>query len=301
MLPPSPTSILLLMLLQGAPVEQSPNIGACENLKRIELALAPAGPAREICVSPGLMTNIVFDEPTDVELQDEVRFLEVTRGRNIISMLPPQDMVPGERLRLTARLGDGPAQQRATFTLVAQSGRATHQVEVYRDYRSRESFLHEVAQEQAKNRELRAEIRLMWARLAQSGGMRSLIAEKKMDKQGVEVRSLSRENSLIPSKSEALSLLVAYSYRAEGAIAAQVLLLNLSSEPWAVVDASLVDADGRVVQGLKFRQDTPIAPMRDGPVIVEADSSRTDARGELSLTLWGDSARSITFHRLTFP
>lgn len=301
MLPPFPSSILVLMLLQGSPVEYPPTVRACEDLKRIELALAPAGQAREICVSPGHMTTIVFDERMDVELQDEARFLEVTRGRSIISILPPQDMVPGERLRLTARIGDGPSQQRVTFTLVAHAGLATHQVEVYRDQRSRESFLHEVALEQAKNRELRAELRLMRVRLEQSGGIRSLVYARTSGTYGIVNRILAGMDELIPSESNVLVCLDAVSYRAQTSVAAQVWLSNLSLEPWRTVDASLVDAEGRKMQGLKIRQDLPILPQGDGSVIVEAEAAMSDAQGELSLTLWDDSARSITLHRLRFP
>ncbi|QRK07382.1 DUF2381 family protein [Archangium violaceum] len=289
------------MLLQGAPVEYPPIVRVCEDLKRIELSLAPAGEAREICVSPGHMTTIVFDVRTDVELQDEARFLEVTRGRGIISLLPPQDMVPGERLRLTAHIGDGPSQQRVTFTLLAHSGLATHQVEVYRDRRSRESFLHEVALEQAKNRELRAELRLMRARLEQSGGIGGLVARKKIDTYGIQVRPLSGKDTVVQLKSDGLTCVKAVSYRADKGIAVQVSLLNLSSEPWMTVDASLVDAGGREMEGLKIRQDVPIPPKGDGPVFVEVDALLSEAQGELSLTLWDDSARSITLHGLKFP
>src|SRR5687767_5653785 len=105
--PYSPSLFLVLVLLQGAPVVEPLPAAACEDVRRIELSREPTARGREICVGLGLMTGLLFDAPVSVELQDEVRFVEVTRGRSGIGFVPPRDMAEGERLRLTARFVDG--------------------------------------------------------------------------------------------------------------------------------------------------------------------------------------------------
>ncbi|XHF14976.1 DUF2381 family protein [Archangium gephyra] len=294
------------MLLQGTPLRQPPTPGACKELQRIELAWAPSASAREICVSPGLMTNFVFDARAEVDLQDEVRFLEVTRGRNTLSLLPPPDLGLGERLRLTAVLENGATPQRVTFSLVAHPGQATHQVEVYRDQRPRESLQREIAQEQAKNQQLRdelaqtrAQLEQLRIKLEQSGGLQDLIANKAIGTEGIQFQELKTKDA-VPSEG-VITYKWGIGYRSDKSIAAEVWLNNLGSEPWTAAKASLVDAHGNELKGMKLRQDNPIAPNSEGSIIVEADLLRTDVPGELTLTLRNESSRGITIPGLTFP
>ncbi len=298
------SSLLLFVLLQGAPVEPLPTAAACEEVQRVELALIPLA-AREVCVSPGIMTNFVFDARADVELQDEVRFLEVTRGSSTFSVLPPPDMVAGERLRLTARFGKGASQQSITLTLVAHPGQATHQVEVYRDERPRESYVQEAAQERAKNQRLREELaqsraRLeqMRAQLDQSGGLRELLANETIGDSGVG----SLQFSKVFKQSEGdLLYLRGVSYRAKKSVAAKVWLMNLSSEPWKLAEASLLNAQGQELKGLKLWQDKPIPPRGEGWVIVEVEATPEAAHDELTLTMRDEGSRGITLAGVTFP
>ena len=296
---PSPPSLLVLTLLQGTPTLQPTPTTACEDLQRIELALVPATPAREICVSPGLMTSVVFDVRAEVELQDEVRFREVARGLGTISFLPPGDMLPGERLRLMARLGAGEAQDLVTFTLVAHTGEATHQVEVYRDQRSRESYQHEVAQQRAKVQQLREELQQLRTRLAQAGGFRDMLANDFLTDSGAQARHL--KEALSSSTEGALSFESGVSYRAERHVAVQLWLTNPDSEPWTVAHASLLDATGKELTGMKLWQKEPIPPHRSGLVIVETPAERQDLQGELTLVLRDDGERVVRISRVTFP
>lgn len=294
-----PSSILVLVLLQGAPLLQPPTAAACKELQRIELALAPAAATREICVSPGLMTNFVFDARTEVDLQDEVRFLEVTRGRSTLSLLPPPDLVLGERLRLTALLGDGATQQRVTFSLVAHPGKATHQVEVYRDQRPRESLRQELAQEQARNQQLRVELEQLRFKLEQPPGLLDMLANKVLSTKGFQLGELKKK-ALVQSEG-VLTYKWGFGYRSDKSIAAEVELKNSSQEPWTAADGSLVDTHGKELRGMKFWQDNPIAPNSVGTVIVEVDVMRTEALGELTLTLRDEGSRGITIPGLVFP
>ncbi|WPB74054.1 DUF2381 family protein [Archangium violaceum] len=299
-------SILVLVLPQGAPLLQPPTAAACKELQRIELALTPATAAWEICVSPGIMTNFVFDAPVKVDLQDEMRFLEVTQGRSTLNLLPPPDLMIGERIRLTALLGGEANQQRVTFSLVAHPGLATHQVEVYRDQRPRDSLRQELAQEQATNQNLRDELgqtrhRLeqLQLRLAQSGGLRDLIATGTLSPFGIQSQILKKEEPT--PQEQVITYKYGNGYRSDKTIAAEVWLVNSSSEPWTATTGTLVDAHGRELTGLKIRQDHPIAPNSRGSVIVEADARQSEGRGELTLSLRDESSRGITIPGLVFP
>jgi uncharacterized protein (TIGR02268 family) len=297
--PSSPSSLLMLVLFRGAP-GVAPSAGdACEEVQRVELALAPFTQAREICVGPGLMTSLRFDAPASVELQDEVRFEEVVRTRRLLTLLPPPDLSPGERLRLTVRFEGEASSSSIAFVLVAHPGQATHQVEVYRDPRTRESFQQEVLQERARNERLREELERTRARLHQSEGLRSLIASRLLGREGVQAQPLRVE--AFPPSGGGLSLVTGTSYRGGRSVAAQVFLLNTGSEPWSVAGAALVDARGEELQGVEVRQDEVILPNASKSVIVEADANEGQARGELTLKLWDASGRAITIPKVSFP
>jgi uncharacterized protein (TIGR02268 family) len=287
----------ILVFLQAALVEET--AGSCEDSQRIELARVPAA-AREVCVSPGVMTGFVFDTTlVDVELQDEVRFGDVLHGRNSIVLFPPRDMEPGERLRLTVRLGKESSQQLVAFTLVAHRGQATRQVEVFRDERPRESYQQEVAQEQAKNQRLREENQRLQVQLERSQGLRSLIANKTVGVRGVRTLNLTPDADE-PSNG-ALSFRSVISYRAENTVAAEVTLLNSSAKPWTAVGASLIGAQGEEMAGLKLRQEKAIEPHATDSVIVEADARPNQAQGQWLLKLWDAESRVIAIPGVVFP
>ena len=305
MLPYSPSFLLVLALLQESPVVEPPPAAVCEDVRRIELSRSPTKGVWEICVSPGLMTGLLFDAPVSVELQDEVRFVEVTRGRSGVSFVPPRDLAVGERLRLTARFMDSaPPQETIAFTLVAHSGRATHQVEVYRDRRTRESFQQEVAQERAKhqqlseeNQRLRGELERMRARLHQSSGLRSVIINGAMGPNGVAARVLgileARPEQEISAKRGAC-------YRSAKNVAVAVWLRNSGTEPWTVAGASLA-RNGEPMKGVVWHGET-IGAGETGLVVVEVNGAE-DAllRGEATLSLWEAGPRVIHIPQVTFP
>jgi uncharacterized protein (TIGR02268 family) len=304
-LPPCSISILALVLLRSAPVVQpAPAAPSCRSVQRIELSLT-AG-TYEICVSPGLLTGFVFDAPVVVDLQDEVRFMEVTRSRTSISIIPPVDMTPGERLRLTAAFGDGSVQGRVTFILVAHSGQAAHQVEVYRDKRTRESFQHEMEQERARNEQLRNELERLQHRFEQlsiecgdPGGMRRLIASRAMGKDGIRAQDFRKE--LIGYTEGMLSVVRGVSYRSTYRVAVEVWLRNDSPEPWTAADAALVDATGAKLPGIRLWQEGAIPPKERRLVVVEADAGSGEPVGDITVVLREDGPRSISIPKVAVP
>ena len=305
MLPYAPAFLLVLSLLPGSPFVEPLPAAVCEDVRRIELSRSPTNGEREICVSPGLMTGLLFDAPVSVELQDEVRFVEVTRGRSGVSFVPPRDLTEGDRLRLTARFMDGASLQEAiALTLVAHSGRATHQVEIYRDRRTRESFQQEVAQERAKhqqlseeNQRLRGELERMRTRFEQAVGLRGVIMSGAMGPKGVAARPLTGLDVLAERD---LLVTRGFCYRSDGRAAAAVWVSNSGTEPWTVVGASL-SVNGEPMKGVVWQGET-IAPGETGLVVVEIVGAE-DAllRGEATLSLWEAGPRVIHIPQVTFP
>lgn len=295
-----PSLLVALFVLQGSAAVEPAT--ACEESRRIELALTLTVEAREICVSPGMMTGFLFDTPLeDVELQDEVRFVEVLRGQRGISFVPPQELARGERLRLTARFGTGAPQERITFFLVAHRGQATRQVDVYLHMRPRESYQQEIEEERAKNQRLRQEKQELRAELERARGLRSLLANGTVGLIGVLTLKLANPDKQLAPPDGAVSFKDGASYRTEKTVAVQVWLWNSNAEPWMTHRASLVDANGEEVPGLHLRQDEPVQPNKLGSVIVEVDADRNEAHGEFKLTLWDEKSRVITIPGVRFP
>ncbi len=295
-------SLLFLAVLQSTPVVQ-PTAAPCQDVQRIELSWV-RGASREICVSPGLLTGFVFDSRVTVDLEQEIRFAEVTRGNTSVSILPPGDGLAGERLRLTAHFSDGAS---VTFVLVFHSGQATRQVEVYRDKRTRESFQHEVAQAEARIRQLEQKNELLQHQLEQlraecgdPRGLRRLITSKSIGINGIRAREISQE--AIERAEGALSLTKVITYRSNNRVTLEVWVHNPSEEPWTVSAVSLVDAKGNSATGIQFWQDGAfIAPHDTRLVVVEADEGPETTQGEVTLSLREAGPRGVTLAKVVVP
>jgi uncharacterized protein (TIGR02268 family) len=262
------------------------------------------GAPQEICVSSGLLTGFVFDARAVVELEDEIRFAEVTRGNTSVSLMPPGDGVEGERFRLLARFPDGAS---VTFLLVIHRGRATRQVEVYRDKRTLESYQHEVAQEQARNQQLQEENASLRQQLEQlrteygdPRGLRRLIASGSLSKAGIRALEFTRE--IIRHTEDTLTAPRGVAYRSEDRVAIEVSLRNDGTEPWSASMATLVDAKGKALTGIRlWLEGGSIPPRESRRVVVEADAKPGTPQGEVTLMLREDGPRSITIPRVAVP
>lgn len=304
MLPSAPVSLLVLALLHGTPSVVHPHAAdACQDIQRIELSRGPG--TQEICVSPGLLTGFVFDAPVEVELQDEVRFAEVTRSRSrtSLSVMPREDMVPGERFRLTARYDEGVS---VSLMLVLHSGQATHQVEVYRDQRTRESLLHEVEQERAKHQQLQGELEQLRyhfeqfrAECGDPGGLRRLIASGTMRDVGIRIEHFG--SKLIEYTEGPLSVHKGTTYRSNERVAVEVWLRNSGTASWTATRAALMDARGKELPGMRLWQESAIAPKDFRMIVVEVDAKQDEPLGDLTLVLREDGPRSITLQGIAVP
>ncbi|WNG56988.1 DUF2381 family protein [Archangium gephyra] len=290
----SSPSFMVLVLLQSS-LRTLPGAGACETVERVELA-APMG-VREICVSPGLATNLRFDAPAIVELQDEVRFEQVVRDRRLLTLMPPPDMAVGERLRLTVHFEGEPSSSGITLMLVGHSGQATHQVEVSRDERTRESLRRELLQERARTAQLREALARAEARLNQSGGLRGLILSGALGREAIQSREFLQ--SPIGYAESELAVKFGVSYRSNTTVALEVWLENSGTTPWTVVGAAL-SVNGVPMEGLSWEA-TTIPPGKRERVVVEAPAIRGEPQGNVTLRLWEEGPRAINIPDITFP
>ncbi|WPB80225.1 DUF2381 family protein [Archangium violaceum] len=312
MLPDLPSILALVLLQAPTAVESPPTVVACEDMQRVELSLVPTA-AFEVCISRGMMTGFLFDAPVTVELQDEMRFEEVVRGRQLLTLVPPPDMAPGERIRLTVRFKEDTARQSATFVLVGHRGQATHHVEVYHNKRTRESYQQELEQQLAKNRQLReenqqlreenqqlrGEVEQLRVRLNQSVGLTGLYLSGALGPPGIQPGEIPyRESSMEGS----ISMLKGITYRADNSVAAEVWLRNSSTEAWVAVGASLVTAKGEKIEEVRLYQPEAIPPNETRKVFVEFPAGRgDDLQGQVTLNLWEAGPRTISIPKVMFP
>ncbi|WP_309896779.1 DUF2381 family protein [Archangium sp.] len=307
MIPAPPLSLLVLVLLQGSSLPPSAGVD-CQEVQRIELSLEPRA-SREVCVSPGLLTGFVFDSTVVVDLQEEPRFAQVTHGPTSISVMPPGDMEPGERLRLTARFTDEASSDSITFVLVAHVGQATRQVEVHRDKRTRESFRHEVAQERAKNQRLQGqlerlqhELELLRAECDDPQGLRKLIMSGAINDTGLLAKPFSDENRRYFEGS--LAVKDGVSYHSATRVAVKVKVRNSSPEPWTPVQASLVDAKGKEWKAVRLWLDPAFQQQEQkGEVhmVVEVNAKPNELQGEVTVVLREAGPRGLSIPKVMIP
>lgn len=299
------TTLAALLLasspLQDAPAQPHPE-DDCADIRRLELSPPMLSPPR-ICVSPGLLTGLVFDRPVDVEIQEEVRFAQVIRGREVIGLIPPRDMLPGEQLRLTTVLGAGETRQSLTFVLVAHPGQGSHQVEVNYNERSRQALSDALGQAVLSNRRLseamvalQAETDRMRTLLGSSAGLCGAYAGGQLGQNGIATRLVRMP---IGSAGE-LKATSAMSYRGTSNIAVEVVLKNQAQEPWSLEDATLVNARGETLKAVRFRQTEVLLAGESLPVFVEFDPTGFALEGA-TLTLAGGGERTLSLPNVVFP
>jgi uncharacterized protein (TIGR02268 family) len=238
-----------------------------------------------------------------VDIPERERFVDVAVGKTSLLVVPPENLVPGERLKVAVCFADGAAPACATFWLVAHPGRAMQQVDVFRQPRPVAYYQQVAEAAQAETRQCRTEVQQLRAGCATQGGLTALLAAGLMDgRLGVAVRDLSA--TTLPSpKGAALTWTEVYSYRARGRVAVEVWLKNPGEQAWNVAGAALRGPHGELMKGLTLWQPEPLLPgPMEGRVVVELPATAEEARGTFTLTLWdADQARTVTLANVTFP
>ncbi|HEX8536423.1 MAG TPA: DUF2381 family protein [Cystobacter sp.] len=299
-------SLPLMLTLSLTQNPAPPGSMGCEEIQRIERARTALAP-HEICVSPGLMTAVFFDEPVSVELQEEFRFEAVSRARTSISVMPPRDMAPGERLRLSARPVEGSHQEDAvTLSLVTSPGQSTRQVEVFRDTRTRESFERELMQERAENQRRQQELtrlQLEFERFREDHAdprqLRWLIASGSMAREGIRARTFKK--SLIGYTDKELRVDRGVSYRSEYRVAIELWLVSSGSRPWRATRATAKVSHSKDLKITYVWQREVSVVNVAFLVIVEMDPPSAGASGECALSIRDDSGDEVYIPGIELP
>ncbi|ATB27394.1 DUF2381 family protein [Melittangium boletus] len=295
----TPAALLLLALRQGVLLANPPSAPTCMERQRIELSRPPPPGGREICIRPGVLTGLLFDVPVSVDLQDEVRFEEILRSGRGIGVIPPPDLIPGERLRLTVRFSSEREPSSVTFPLVFHPGAVTRQVDVFHDDRSRDALVREVEEEHAKNQRLREENQSLREQLQRPLGLRQLILGGALDPNGIQVRVL-----LAPTHEpfdEPLSILSGVSYRAADQVAVDLVLRNNGTERWTLSAVALREDTGDPLRNVDFVQPPPLEPQGIQHLFVEGTLARNASLGALSLSIEDEEGRTITLPPIPLP
>jgi uncharacterized protein (TIGR02268 family) len=307
-------ALLSLVLPAGATANEVPPLPDCDAPRpRHHLPAEPEWQSLEVCISPEMGTVLVFDSPLlpgSVRLQGAERFLDLSLGRQSITVLPRKDLKPWERFELTAHFADGAAPLSASFVLVGHPSRAARQVEVFRQPRTMASYQQEAREARAEAQRYREENARLRAELGRPDGLLGLIASGQVDNEGVLARNLAETVSQEPE--DGLRKRRVTSYRAtpvseEGGrkmvqLVLQVELSNLGMESWMAEGASLTGPRGEALAGVRVWQEAPAEPDKLREVLVVAEVPSPRARGIYTLKLWDASGgRTVTLEGVTFP
>lgn len=308
-MPASPIALLvMLMLISGAATAQPHPLASGLGVRRVEVPAEPSEVAAtpEVQISPRVSTTFEFDsalDSTKVVLEGEKRFSLVDLGRSTLRLVPSEQVLPGERLRLTVRFQDGSIPLGAAFILVAHPARAERLVEVWRQPRTAESFQQEAKEARAEIQKCHEENARLLAEQQGPGGIAGLLANGVILEEGVAAKYLFVNEELRQHPGNALRAQRAWSYRAPARVAVAVELENKdAANPWTTEGASLVSRTGVSLKILAVWQQAPIMSDKPGLVVVEAEAAPDAVLGPFALKLWGPGGlRTITLSGVTFP
>ena len=307
MLASPPMVLLALVLLDGPPGTQSSAATCQTGVQHVELSAAPTGEAPTVCISPGQATTLSFDSdllPDSLMLEDRDNFGTVHVSESTVKLVPSEKLVPGERLKLTARFKDDSAPAGAAMMLVVHAVQATPYVEVHREKRTVESCQRELREKEAALQQCRAENERLHHERSGPGGIIGLRASGAMDGKGVA--SHKTTEGVIEDATNALIMTGVTAYRSAMRVAVEVFLNGPKDAPaWKLENATLT-LQGRKGVELKvvtlWSPEPIVSGLRGGSVFVEAEATPDVATGIFTLKLWDASgARTVTISGIKFP
>jgi uncharacterized protein (TIGR02268 family) len=264
-----------------------------------------------VCLSPDVPLTLRFDTPLrpgSVRLQERERFADVTPGQHNLTLVPPEKLKAGERFQVEVCFADDAAPACATFLLLAHPALGLSQVKVFREPRPVASFQEGEKAARAEAQQCQQEVRQLRDERGAPEGLRGVLASGLLVEGRIGFKDLTK--SIAEAKGNALVMLKAHSYRAEGRVAVEVWLVNPGTLPWTAAGAVLRGPKGEVLKPLPLWQPEPLPPadaVAKGQksllrVVVEVLASETEARGTYTLTLWdAEQQRTVTLGNITFP
>ncbi|MGZ3459866.1 MAG: DUF2381 family protein [Archangium sp.] len=301
------SAVLMSLVLLASPPEAAglPLPDECEPASSLfELPAEPGGRVPGVCIGSGVSTTFRFDSPlvpSSMEIQERERFADVAVGKTSLTVVPPEDLVPGERFKVVVCFADGVAPACAAFSLVAHPGLAMQQVNVFRQPHPVAYYQQEARAARAEAERYRAEVQRLRAERGTPGWLTALLAAGLIDDEhGVVVHDLSER--LPRHKRDAFRWKRVYSYRSKGRVAVEVQLDTPDAMAWKTEGAALRGPQGKLLQGLTLWQLEPLAGTTWVRVVVEQPVTEEEARGTYTLTLWDASrSRTITLANVVFP
>jgi uncharacterized protein (TIGR02268 family) len=310
-LPPSPGAVLVVALLAGAAQAAEPSpLSRCAATARFDLTSESSeGAPPDVCASADEPTTFVFDSRVAegaVEFQPEGRLADWAPGKEGLSLtvIPKEDYLAGERVKVTVRFADGAAPASASFWLMGHAAKGTRRVEVFRQPRPPEVLEKERDEAQAEARQCQEDkARLLAERERPGGLMGAAWLERAGTVASREIRSQVRER---PTNALGLDEAWSYSYTGKGeagpaSVAIRLGLLNPGAEPWTLAGAVLVDSTGEEL-ALAVWQEAPIPVSGAGAVVVGTAGERAQLGCPCTLKLWeAGGPRTVTLGDVTFP
>jgi uncharacterized protein (TIGR02268 family) len=214
-----------------------------------------------------------------------------------LHVIPKEDFLPGERVRVTVRFADGAAPATATFWLVGHAARGTRRVEVFREPRPPGALKREAAEARAEARQCQEDKARLLAERREPGG---LMGAAWLERAG-ELQSKLIWLNVKQHPANALRTEGARSYSHPGSIAVRLRLANPGAEPWTVAGAVLKDSTGAEVE-LSAWQESAIASGALGYVVLGAEREPGQLGCPCTLKLWeAQGPRTVILGNVTFP
>ncbi len=292
MRPCSSAVLLALLLLVTASVARAQPSPCQKPVRRIELARSP-GPPPELCISPGLVTTLLFDQALakgSVELEGQERFQRVEATGSLLVLIPSEKLAPGERLGLKVRFTEGGSAASAAFVLVVYRDQAEQQVEISSPPAPGTCQ----AELQSKEEELQ--------RCRDQGAspppqalasLAALLMEGVIDPRHTAQQLTSP--GLIPAPAQELTVTQVLLHRSRSRWVVEVHVLNTHPEkPWMAAGAILLSPSGERLEPFWVLQDDALEQGQSGQVWVEVPVPAKGPIGPFTLEVW-DSERMRPF------
>jgi uncharacterized protein (TIGR02268 family) len=257
----------------------------------------------ELSIQQGRLTTFLLGTPlklAGVELEEREGFSRVVELEDMLMLLPSSAFTVGRRLKLRLRFMEGTVPASADFVLMVSSAQVETQVEVNLQPGTPYASWQEAEAERIKLRQVQAELE---RERQEPEGLTGLLAEGRVDEEGVPARRLFSQQDYTQPPGQPLSVFKATSYRARGVVALALEVKNLSTKPWKVTGASLVGEGGVRLKVLRMWPTAPLAPGATWQrVVVEAEVTESQVRGRFNLQLWQDGEpASVSLEGVTFP
>ena len=300
--------VALLALFTSASTAAAPVSSPCEpGIRRIELSPEPAGEFPTLCIGPRLATVFVFYGAElaqgGVMLEGQERFARVEISDTVLRLEPSDQVMPGERFRMTVRFTDDALPTSATLLLEVHPAGLGPLVEVHRQKRTVESCQQEMREKDARLHQCHEENERLRSAQGVPQGLIGLLASRIVDEKGVVAARL--ELKVLPSLNNALAAMIqGYGYRSGTRVVVELIIdIPPGQEPWTVGEAELVGPGRRALRVLRAWQRGPIgADTKEKRVWVEAEATAAEARGTFTLKMWeAQGPRGITVTGVRFP